>query len=142
MKKPLVETITVARPTLRDNVYLFPQEWDVPAVIGRNNVGWTFVDLRHLDAPAKYRLGALLADGRVVLPAMLWFKTEAKMKKAIGEFQRPMAAEVHGETFLVEVALLRSRFERGSAAANLVDDLADVVKATVEGRVGAEVVLA
>lgn len=137
MKKPLVETIATARPTLRDNVYLFPQEWDLPAVIGTNNVGWTFVDLRHLDATPKWRLAALLADGRVVLPALLWFNTETKVKKAIAEFQRPMAAEVHGETFLVEVALLRSRFERDTPAAILIDEMAAIVKATVEGRVRA-----
>ncbi len=140
--KPLVESIAAAWPTLRGSVYVFPQEWDVPKVIGSNDVGWTFVDLHHLDTQPQYRYAALLADGRVVLPALLWFKSEHKTRKAIDEFQRPMAAEHFRETLLVEVALLRSRFERGSTAANLIDDLAAVVKATVEGRVEAVSVLA
>ena len=139
--KPLVENIPVARPTLRGSVYLFPQEWDVPKVIGKNDVGWVFVDLHHLDTQPQYRYAALLADGRVLLPALLWFKSEHKTRKAIDEFQRPMAAEHFRETLLVEVALLRSRFERGSTAANLIDDLAAIVKATVEGRVEAVSVL-
>lgn len=135
--KPLIETITAAWPTLRGSVYLFPQEWDVPEVIGKNDVGWTFLDLRHLDTQPQYRHAALLADGRVLLPALLWFPSERKTQKAINEFQRPMAADHFRETLLVEVALLRSRFERGSTAANLIDDLAAIVKATVEGRVTA-----
>ena len=139
--KPLIETIDAASPTLRGSVYLFPQEWDVPEVIGKNDVGWTFVDLHHLDAQQQYRYAALLADGRVLLPALLWFKSEHKTRKAIDEFQRPMAAEHFRETLLVEVALLRSRFERGSTAANLIDDLAAIVKATVEGRVEAACVM-
>jgi hypothetical protein len=139
--KPLVESIAAAWPTLRGSVYVFPQEWDVPKVIGSNDVGWTFVDLHHLDTQPQYRYGALLADGRVLLPALLWFPSEHKTRKAINEFQRPMAADYFRETFLVEVALLRSRFERGSTAANLIDDLAAIVKATVEGRVEAACVL-
>jgi hypothetical protein len=139
--KPLIEMIDAAWPTLRGRVYLFPQEWDVPEVIGKNDVGWTFVDLHHLDAQPQYRHAALLADGRVLLPALLWFPSEHKTRKAIDEFQRPMAAEHYRETFLVEVALLRSRFERGSTAANLINDLAAIVKATVEGRVEAVSVL-
>ena len=133
--KPFIETITAARPTLRGSVFLFPQRRDVPKVIGTNDRGWTFVDLQHLDAQPQYRYAALLADGRVLLPALLWFPSEYKTRKAIDEFQRPMAAEHFRETLLVEVALLRSRFERGSTAANLIDDLAAIVKATVEGRV-------
>ena len=133
--KPLIETITAAWPTLRGSVYLFPQRRDVPKVIGTNDYGWTLVDLQHLDAQPQYRYAALLADGRVLLPALLWFPSEYKTRKAIDEFQRPMAAEHFRETLLVEVALLRSRFERGSIAANLIDDLAAVVKATVDGRV-------
>jgi hypothetical protein len=139
--KPLIETITAAWPILRGSVYVFPQEWDVPKVIGKNDVGWTFVDLHHLDTQPQYRHGALLADGRVLLPALLWFPSEHKARKAISEFQRPMAAEHFRETFLVEVALLRSRFERGSTAANLIDDLAVIVKATCEHRVEAACVL-
>jgi hypothetical protein len=139
--KTLVERITIASPTLRDGIYVFPQEWDVPAVIGTNVVGWTFVDLRHLDTPPQYRHGALLADGRVVLPALLWFKNENRARKAIDEFQRPMAAEHYRDTFLVEVALLRSIFERDTPAARLVDELAGIVKATVEGRIAAACVL-
>ena len=133
--KPLVEKIAAAWPTLRGSVYLFPQRRDVPKVIGTNDYGWTLVDLQHLDAQPQYRYAALLADGRVLLPALLWFPSEYKTRKAIDEFQRPMAAEHFRETLLVEVALLRSRFERGSIAANLIDDLAAVVKATVDGRV-------
>jgi hypothetical protein len=74
--KRVVEAITMAVPELRDDVYLFPQKRDVPAVIGKNDVGWRYVDLRHLDAPAKLRHAAILADGRVLLPALLCFKTE------------------------------------------------------------------
>ena len=140
--KPLIETIDAASPTLRGNVFLFPQVWDVPKVIGTNDRGWTLVDLHHLDAQPQYRYAALLADGRVLLPALLWFPSEYKTRKAIDEFQRPMAAEHYRETLLVEVALLRSRFERGSIAADLIDDLAAIVKATVEGRVDAASVLA
>ena len=139
--KPLIETITAAWPTLRGSVYLFPQEWDVPEVIGKNDVGWTFLDLRHLDTQPQYRHGALLADGRVLLPALLWFPSERKTQKAINEFQRPMAAEYFRETFLVEVALLRCRAMRGTTAATLIDDLAAIAKATVEGRVEAACVM-
>ena len=64
--KRVVEAITMAVPELRDDVYLFPQKRDVPAVIGKNDVGWRYVDLRHLDAPAKLRHAAILADGRVL----------------------------------------------------------------------------
>ena len=133
--KPLVEKIAAAWPTLRGSVYLFPQRRDVPKVIGTNDYGWTFVDLQHLDTQPQNRYAALLADGRVLLPALLWFLSEYKTRKAIDEFLRPMAAEHYRETFLVEVALLRSRFERGSTAAILIDDLAAIVKATAEGRV-------
>ena len=133
--KPLIETIAAASPTLRGSVFLFPQVWDVPKVIGTNDRGWTLVDLQHLDTQPQYRYAALLADGRVLLPALLWFPSEHKTRKAIDEFQRPMAAEHFRETLLVEVALLRSRFERGSTAAILIDDLAAIVKATAEGRV-------
>ena len=139
--KPLVENIPTACPTLRGSSYLFPQEWDVPKVIGKNDRGWTFVDLRHLNAQPQYRYAALLADGRVLLPALLWFPSEHKTRKAIDEFLRPMAAEHFRETLLVEVALLRSRFERGSIAADLIDDLAAVVQATVERCVEAASVL-
>ena len=140
--KPLIETIAAASPTLRGSVFMFPQVWDVPKVIGTNDRGWTLVDLQHLDTQPQNRYAALLADGRVLLPALLWFPSEYKTRKAIDEFQRPMAAEHFRETLLVEVALLRSRFERGSIAANLIDDLAAVVKATVDGRVEAASVLA
>lgn len=135
--KPLIETITAAWPTLCGSVYVFPQRSDVPRVIGRNDVGWTFVDLHHVDTQPQYRHGALLADGRVLLPALLWFPSERKTQKAIDEFQRPMAARYFRETLLVEVALLRCRVMRGTTAAMLIDDLAAIVRATVEGRVEA-----
>ncbi len=139
--KRVVEAITMAVPELRDDVYLFPQRRDVPAAIGKNEVGWRYVDLRHLDAPAKLRHAAILADGRVLLPALLCFKTERGAIKAIEEFQRPMAFEHYRETFLVEVAILRSRVVRDSTAANLIDEMAAIVKATAEGRVSAACVL-
>lgn len=139
--KPLIEKIAVAWPTLRDGVYVFPQEWDVPEVVGKNDIGWTFLDLHHLDTQPQYRHAAILADGRVLLPALLWFHTEFKTRRAINEFQRPMAAEYFRETFLVEVALLRCRVVRGTTAATLIDELAAIVKATAEGRVAAAGVL-
>jgi hypothetical protein len=139
--KRAVEAITMAAPELRDDVYLFPQGRDVPAVIGKNNVGWRYVDLRHLAAPPKLRHAAILADGRVLLPALLCFKTERGAIKAIEEFQRPMAAEHYRETFLVEVAILRSRVVRDSTAAKLIDEMAAIVKATAEARVSAACVL-
>ena len=52
-----------------------------------------------------------------------------------------MAAEHYRETYLVEVAILRSRVVRDSTAAKLIDEMAAIVKATAEGRVCAACVL-
>jgi hypothetical protein len=125
------------RPERRDNGFLFPHEWDVPTIEGRNDAGSTFVDLRHLDAPRKLRPAAILADGRVLLPALLWFKTEQDAHEAVGRYQRPMAEERFRGTLLVEVGLLRVRLEPDSDPDRLVVELAEIVEATASGRVQA-----
>lgn len=128
------------RPERRDKGFLFPHEWDVPTIEGRNDAGTTFVDLRHLDAPRKLRPAAILADGRVLLPALLWFETEQDTHEAIGRYQRPMAEERFRGTLLVEVDLLRVRLEPDSDADRLVVELVEIVEATVAGRVKADYV--
>ena len=125
------------RPDQRDGVFHFPHEWDVPTIEHRTDVGFAFMELRHLAAPRKLRHAAILADGRVLLPAMLWFTTEKAAHDAVLRYARPMAEEHFRGTLLVEVELLRVRLEPDSDADRLVVELAAIVEATAEGRVQA-----
>jgi len=128
------------RPDRRGGVFVFPHEWDIPTVEQRNDKGWIYLDLRHLDAPPKLRHAAVLADGRVLLPALLWFKSEQEAHEAIQHFARPMAEERFRGTLLVEVELLRVRMEPDSDADRLVVELVEIVEATIAGRVKADYV--
>jgi hypothetical protein len=139
--KTTAETAATIRPLLRNDVFTFPQEWDVPTVEHKNGEGWTFLDLRHLEAPARLRHAAILADGRVLLPALLWFKSEKASSEAIRRYHRPTAEMRFRGTALVEVDLIRLRMEPDSDADRLVVELAEIVQATAEGRVKAAYVM-
>jgi hypothetical protein len=133
-------TAAAIRPDRRDGVFVFPHEWDIPTIEKRNSEGWIYLDLRHLEAPRKLRHAAVLADGRVLLPAMLWFRSEQEAHEAILHYQRPMAEERFRGTLLVEVELLRIRMEPDSDADRLVVELVEIVEATIAGRVKADYV--
>jgi len=135
-------TAATIRPDRRDGVFVFPHEWDMPTIEKRNSEGWIYLDLRHLKAPRKLRHAAILADGRVLLPALLWFNSEQEAHEAIHRYQRPMAEERFRGTLLVEVDLLRGRMEPDSEADRLVVELVEIVEATVAGRVKADYVTA
>ena len=75
----------------------------------------------------------VLADGRVPLPAMLWFTTEQEAHKAIHHYQRPMAEERFRGALLVEVEFLRVRIEPDSDTDHLVVELMEIVEPTVAG---------
>jgi len=125
------------RPDRRDGVFVFPHEWDIPTIEQGIDSGRIYLDLRHLEAPRRLRHAAVLPDGRVLLPALLWFESEEQAHEAILRYQRPMAEERFRGTLLVEVELLRVRMEPDSDADRLVVELAEIVEATVAGRVAA-----
>jgi hypothetical protein len=112
---------------------VFTHEWDIPKIEKWDDNGWIYLDLRHIEAARKLRHAAVLADGRLLLPAMLWFTTEQEGHEAIHHYQRPMAEERFRGALLVEVELLRIRMEPDSDADRLVVELMEIVEPTVAG---------
>jgi hypothetical protein len=112
------------------------REGQAPVVIGERPEGWTWVDLSYSKLPPWQRLHAVLADGRVVMPAANAFKDDDTARRYVQGVGRPIASTErdghwYAETLLAVTAL------RGLAdeAIAQIEAIADVCRAAVAGEI-------
>lgn len=112
------------------------REGAAPVIVSRKPEGWVWVDLAYSDLPQWRRLHAVLADGRVVMPAMNVFESDDKATAAFAAVGRVFARLERGGHLYVEtiVATTALRSVSPEAVAE-IDAIAELCRATVAGEI-------
>jgi hypothetical protein len=111
-------------------------EGQAPVVIGEKPEGWTWIDLRYSPLPPWRRLHAVLADGRVVMPAANAFKDDATARRYVQGVGRPIASTERDGRLYIE-AIVATTALRGLAdeAIAQIEAIEDVCRAAVAGEI-------
>jgi len=110
---------------------------DVPAVVHSDDL-WQVVDLKYLrqfGTPPEDRLAGIVADGRVCVAARPWFETGRNAVNETGTFTGAIATRRWAGTLLVETRLPRYRSPHAARWPWLLNELEQIVVATVSGNV-------
>lgn len=112
------------------------REGAAPVIVSRKPDGWVWIDLRYSQLPTWRRLHAVLADGRVVMPAENVFRTEAKARKAMLAVGRPVASlEMDGHLYVETAVALTALRGKADEAVAQIEAIEDVCRATVAGEI-------
>jgi hypothetical protein len=112
------------------------REGQAPVVIGEKPEGWVWVDLRYSPLPPWQRLHAVLADGRVVMPAANCFKDDNMARRYVPGVGRPIASvERDGHLYVETIVATTALRGLADEALAQIEAIADVCRAAVAGEI-------
>jgi len=111
----------------------------IPAIVHREENGWTFLDmrfLRHFKAPLSDRLAAVTADGRVCVSVYPWFNHDTHAARIeVNGYETAVAWCDWGGALLAATRIPRFCSPLGGRFGYVLDWLERITQATIDGRV-------
>jgi hypothetical protein len=111
----------------------------IPAIVHRDERGWTFIDmrfLRYFGAPLADRLTAVTADGRTCVSVYPWFDHNAHAARIeVNGYETAVAWCEYQGALIAETRIPRFCSPLGDRFGYVLDWLDRITRATIDGRI-------